>query len=514
MVDVLVIGAGGAGLTSALFAKSMGATVLVVNKSYPTNSQTSMAQGGINASLANMGSDSVESHISDTFKSANGLGDLEMIEELCQNAPEAIEWLESIGVPFSRTKESKISQRRLGGATSKRACYSQDYTGLKILHTLYDNSLKEGIDFLNEHYLLDLISDSGVVHGAILLDINSGEIKEVRAKSVIIATGGYGSIYRNFTTNSYGSTGDGLLAVQRAGGELRDMEFIQFHPTALKGSSILISESARGEGGYLVNSKGERFVDELLPRDRVAREIFYQIDSGESVYLDIRHLGEEKIMELLPQEVHLCRVHEGVDPISELIPIKPVSHYTMGGISVDRELRIDGLIGCFAVGECSSAKIHGANRLGGNSLLELIVFGKKAGLNAFNFSSKDRDGSLDSSILDRAVSDIEEIYNYKTSINFYGEWDSLGEEFYSRAGIIRDREALTILLDEVKALKESIKLMGIGDKSRVANTNLIDFLEFRNSLYLGEIVIKDALKREESRGAHFRSDFPNSREIV
>lgn len=370
MVDVLVIGSGGAGLTAAISAKAEGASVLVAGKYYPTNSQTSMAQGGINAALGNAGNDSVKSHIDDTIRSAHGICDKDMVRQMCENGHAAIEWLESIGVPFSRLDSAEssvksVAQRQMGGASAKRACYAQDYTGLKILHTIYDTCLKEQIEFLDEHYLLNLITKDGTVKGATFFNIRSGEVLQIDAKSVIMATGGYGSIYHGYTTNAYGSTGDGVAAVLRAGGAVSDMEFIQFHPTALKHSSILISESARGEGGYLVNEQGERFVDELKPRDEVARAIFSQMQNGQRVYLDLRHLGEEKLKELLPQEVELCKIHEHVDPAAELIPIKPVAHYTMGGIDIDHALEVNGINGCFAVGEYSNAKVHGANRLGG-----------------------------------------------------------------------------------------------------------------------------------------------------
>ncbi len=319
MIDVLIIGSGGAGLTAALAAKKEGASVTVVGKTYPTNSQTSMAQGGINAALGNVGEDHVSSHIADTIKSAHGLCDEDMVKQMCTDAPETIAWLESLGVPFSRLDNGKIgtqtiAQRQMGGASAKRACYAQDYTGLKILHTLYDTCLKEKIDFLDEHYLLNLITQDKTVKGATFLDIRTGEVKQINAKSVVMATGGYSSLYHGFTTNAYGSTGDGVAAVLRAGGAVSDMEFIQFHPTALKHSCILISESARGEGGYLVNESGKRFVDELKPRDEVARAIFSQMKEGQRVFLDVRHLGEEKLMELLPQEVELCKMHEHVDP--------------------------------------------------------------------------------------------------------------------------------------------------------------------------------------------------------
>ncbi|HID94620.1 MAG TPA: FAD-binding protein, partial [Candidatus Latescibacteria bacterium] len=315
-------------LSSALSAKELGATIKVVGKNYPTASQTSMAQGGINASLGNVTPDSIQAHIDDTIKSAHGVCDREMVELMCKDAEATIKWLEMLGVPFDRTPDAKVAQRQLGGASSRRACYAQDYTGLKILHTLYDNCLKEGIEMIEEHMLLNLIVEEGVVLGATFLDIIKGEIVEIRANVTILATGGYGSLYKNFTTNSEGATGDGIASVFRAGGEISDMEFVQFHPTALKNSSILISESARGEGGYLVNSKGERFVDELLARDIVARAIASQISQGENVFLDVRHLGEEKLLKLMPQEVHLCKLHENIDPAKELIPIKPVAHYT------------------------------------------------------------------------------------------------------------------------------------------------------------------------------------------
>jgi len=390
MIDILIIGSGGAGLATALSAKKSGANILLVGKKHSTTSQTAMAQGGINAPLGNITPDTIKSHIADTIKSAHGLCDIDMVTKMCSDAPKTIEWLDKLGVPFDRTPKGTIAQRQLGGASSKRACYAQDYTGLKILHTLYDNCLKEGIEIRDELFLLNLIVEDGVTKGGTFWDIAKGEVIQILAKSVIIATGGYGAVYKNHTTNADGSTGDGIACVLRAGGRLSDMEFVQFHPTALRHSSILISESARGEGGYLVNSKGERFIDELLPRDVVARAIFSQISQGEEVFLDIRHLGEERLLQLMPQEVNLARLHEGVDPVCELIPIKPVAHYTMGGIDVNSNLEVNGLKNCYAVGECSNAKIHGANRLGGNSLLEIVSLGRFVGEIASQSLSKEK----------------------------------------------------------------------------------------------------------------------------
>jgi len=530
MLDVLIIGSGGAGLTAALAAKEIStvdgiglgsASILVAGKTYPTNSQTSMAQGGMNAALGNLEEDHISSHIADTIKSAHGLCDEDMVRQMCADAPKTLQWLESIGVPFSRLDNGRsgvetIAQRQMGGASSKRACYAQDYTGLKILHTLYDTCLKEKIDFLDEHYFLNLITEKTstdtIVKGATFLDIRTGEVIAIHAKSVVLATGGYGSIYHGYTTNAYGSTGDGVAAVLRAGGAVSDMEFIQFHPTALKGSSILISESARGEGGYLVNSQGERFVDELQPRDIVARAIFEQYQNNQEVFLDVRHLGEEKLMELLPQEVALCKLHEGRDPAKELILIKPVAHYTMGGIDVDYALEVTGIKGCFAVGECSNAKVHGANRLGGNSLLEIIAFGKFAGENAYKQAVYASNKKADHRQLENDQKMIDGMFTLENSINFYEQREKLGALFYTKVGIVRENIPLQKALDVVIAMQINLVKMGVADKNRKNNSNLIEFLEFSNALLLAPTIISSALARDESRGAHFKLGFESENE--
>ncbi len=530
MIDVLIIGSGGAGLSAALAAKEAGASVLVVGKMYPTNSQTSMAQGGMNAALGNVEEDHVSLHIADTIKSAHGLCDEDTVRHMCAGAPKTIEWLETLGMPFSRIGDigvrpaddntkalssevrplRTIAQRQMGGASAKRACYTQDYTGLKLLHTLYDNCLKEGISFLDEHFLLELIVPDDTVKGAVVLDIRSGEVKQIDAKSVIIATGGYGGIYHGYTTNMYGTSGDGIAAVLRAGGAVSDMEFVQFHPTGLKHSAILMSESARGEGGYLVNSEGERFVDELKPRDEVARAIFQELSKGKEVFLDLRHLGAEKLMELLPQEVALCKLHEEVDPATELIPIKPVTHYTMGGIDVDYALEVNGIKGCFAVGECANAKVHGANRLGGNSLLEITAFGRFAGENAYKHAVYASSKPANSSVLHACQKKIERLFTQEAPINFYTHRKALGKRFYENVGIVRTEAGLTQALEEVVATQVALKKMGIQDRSKTNNQNLVEFLEFENALMLAPAIISAALARKESRGAHYRSDYPQS----
>jgi len=510
--NVIVVGSGGAGLVAALSAHASGARVVVITKEYPTRSQTCMAQGGINAALSNAGEDSVESHIENTLKSAHGLADEDAVRSLCESAPEALEWLDSIGVPFSRTKDSKIAQRTLGGASAARACYAQDYTGLKILHTLYDRCLAAGIEILNERYLLECITNKDedntpYICGVSVLNKRNSEIEVFASSSVILATGGYSRIFHKHSTNSVSSTGDGIASALRAGARVSDMEFVQFHPTALKGSSILISESARGAGGFLLNSKGERFTNELAPRDEVARAIDEEIAKGEDVFLDIRHLGAEFIDEELPQERKLAKLYENIDPVHDLIPIKSVAHYSMGGIEVDKNSStvVDGL---YAAGECANHKVHGANRLGGNSLLELVVFGKQAGENAAKYA-KGFDKELElSEQKSSSEKFIEELKSYPNEINFYEKHALLGELFYKNVGIRRDGADLENSLIEVKKLIEELPLMGIGDQSKECNTNLIEFMEFKNMLELSKLTLISAICREESRGAHFRVDKP------
>jgi succinate dehydrogenase/fumarate reductase flavoprotein subunit len=500
MVDVLVIGAGGAGLVAALSAKEAGASVQVITKTYPTRSQTCMAQGGINAALANVSEDSIQSHFENTLKSAHGIGDEKMIQKLCSEAPDALHWLNSIGVPFSRTEDGKIAQRRLGGASAPRACYAQDYTGLKILHTLYDQCNANDIDVLVEHFLLDLIVEDNRVYGASILDIKSGEVKNIYAKSVVLATGGYSRIYGKNSTNAFGSTGDGVAAAFRAGAGVSDMEFVQFHPTALKNSSILISESARGDGGYLLNKDGERFTNELAPRDEVSRAIYDELQNGGEVFIDIRHLGEEFIEHNLPQERKLAMQYEGLDPVFQIVSIKPAAHYTMGGIDVnyDSKSTLDGL---YAAGECANQKVHGANRLGGNSLLELIIFGRQAGINAAKYAAQN---SL--TYKEFSVQDLQQFIKSDCSEDFYAQKEELGEVFYLYAGIKRSEKELQNLKEKMLKLKNCFSQFGVRDGSKIYNTELVEFLEFKNMLEVSELVLEAALARTESRGAHFRVD--------
>ena len=505
LCDVLVVGAGGAGLTAALQAKESGAKVLLITKEYPTRSQTCMAQGGINAALGNVEEDSIESHIQNTLKSAHSIASTEAIEYLCSQAPAAIEWLDEIGVCFSRTEDAKIAQRRLGGASAPRACYAQDYTGLKILHTLYDTALKNDIEMISERYLLEILKENESVCGAKILNIRTGEVEIVLAKSIIMATGGYSRLYDKHSTNSSASTGDGIALAMEAGARVSDMEFVQFHPTALKNSSILISESARGAGGYLLNSDGKRFCDELAPRDQVSLAIYNEMAKGQEIFLDIRHLGEEFINAELPQERKLAKLYENVDPLYDLIPIKPVAHYTMGGIEVDENSStvVDGL---YAAGECANHRVHGANRLGGNSLLELIVFGKQAGASAAEYAKAH---TLSESLeVEREL----ETLNREPEVDFYEKKELLGELFYKNVGVSREKKELEEALAKVEEMILQLPKMGVKDSSKIYNTNLVEFLEFKHMLKLSSLVLISAISRDESRGAHYRADKPQESE--
>jgi len=529
MIDLLVIGSGGAGLSAALEAASQGARVVVACKSLPARAQTCMAQGGVNAVLR--APDTVDEHIADTLRSAHGLADETMVRRLCEAGPETIEWLDRMLVPFSRIDRPdqsarSVAQRRLGGVKHPRACHAQDYTGLKILQTLYDRCLEAGVRFFPEHTLLDLITGidrKGImrspvlsvtrtleprVHGGVFWNIAEGEVRTLTARATLIATGGYGELYHGYTTNAYGATGDGIAAALRAGATLSNLEFIQFHPTALEGSAILISESARGAGGHLIDENGERFTDELAPRDEVAAAIFERIRQGHRVYLDLRHLDPGMLEETMPQELHLCRLHADVDPLTQPVPVRPAVHYTMGGIDVDTRLAVRGLKGAYAAGECSDAHIHGANRLGGNSLLEIVAFGREAARHALTEHAEPDDASEEAA-RKRAEEWIGTLFAKPAEINLYHKRKILGKRLYHDLGIVRNEKLMADAEEYLDSLLEKLPHIGLKDRSRTHNQELVEHLEFENSLLLALATLHSARLRHESRGAHRRSDFPD-----
>ena len=447
MIDVLIIGSGIAGLTAAINASNNNSKVLVLSKTYPTHSQSVQAQGGINAVLYE-DDDSIDTHIEDTYKASCKLSNKDNIKIMCQNAKETIYWLDSIGVPFNRTNENKISQRKFGGTKKIRTCYSSDYTGLKILHTLYDKCIEQDIEFKNEHLLLNLIIEDDKCIGVTALDIKEGVVKEFLSKTTILATGGYAGIYTNHTTNSYSNTADGIAIAFDAGVELSNMEFVQFHPTSLENSNILISESARGEGGYLLDEKENRFIDELKPRDEVARAIYEKIEKNQKVYLDLRHLGIDKIKELMPQERNLAFDYSNIKIEEQLLPITPASHYSMGGIKTNKDAKTN-IKNLFACGECAETSIHGANRLGGNSLLEIVTFGKIAGINALNEAKKINEINKSGNTISKEINLINEIYNYPNEINFYDKKDEIGKLLFNNLGLFRNEIKILVLIDKI-----------------------------------------------------------------
>ena len=503
MYDILIVGSGGAGLSSAIRLKQRGFNVAILSKTHSTASQTSQAQGGINAVLNN-GDDSVENHINDTLISSHNLGDKDTISFMCKEASSSIKWLDDLGVPFNRDNSNNIAQRQLGGASNKRACYSSDYTGLKILHTLYDTAISLGIIFIDEFMMLNIIVEDEITRGITALEIKTSKVHQILAKSVVLASGGYGGIYHGYSTNSGATTSDGIISALNAGCELKNMEFVQFHPTSLKDKFILISESARGEGGYLVLKDGTRFVDELLARDIVAREITKKLLNNEEVYLDIRHLGFDKINHLMPQEYKLCYQFTGLKMDKDLIPIIPASHYTMGGIKVNKECKTN-IKSLYAIGECSAVGVHGANRLGGNSLLEIITFGKYLG----DTIPKDNSTHLDKEyeVFTKDKNFVKSLFSKNNDINFYTYKDKLGKLMYKKVGLFRDETNLFEALNKVKSYKNDFKKMGLEDKSEIYNTNLKELIEFKNMIECCEVVIQSALNRKESRGAHYRDDF-------
>lgn len=506
--DILVIGGGGAGLTAALEAAQNGSRVGLFSKTAPKRSQSVMAQGGINAALGNVQIDSIADHIADTLGGAAGLGDETAVTVLCENAPDIIARLDTLGTPFNRTSDAKIDQRSFGGASRKRTCFSSDMTGHAIVHTLYDQCLGyDNLKIYSEQILVSLLKEEERVTGARFFELATGKIVTVRAKAVILATGGYASIFFGHTTNTPQTSGDGIVAALNAGAIVKNMEFVQFHPTTLKQSSLLVSEAARGAGAYLINDKGERFVDELATRDKVTRAIQAELDGGREVFLDMRHLDPKVLDRDLHHETRQCRIFEGVDPRTELVPVKPSAHYTMGGIAVDVQTRVlsphGPIEGLYACGETACNGAHGANRLGGNSLLDILVFGEIAAQKAAAYAAE-QPGPQPKQADDKTI---QSYLDKPDGGDFYALRERFKENMNRNAGVIKSSTSLKKAKQELADIKSEFAKCGIADKALAFNTNLADYLDFANLLVNAELYLATALRREESRGSHIRSDF-------
>ncbi|HSC77926.1 MAG TPA: succinate dehydrogenase flavoprotein subunit [Candidatus Acidoferrales bacterium] len=538
--DAVIVGAGGAGLMAAVNLR--GKSVAVLSKLYPVRSHTGAAQGGIGAALGNVEEDHWEWHMFDTIKGGDYLVDQDAAEILAREAVETVYELEHWGLPFSRTPDGRIAQRRFGGHTREygkgpvhRSCYAADRTGHMILQTLFQQCVKDRVKFFDEFLVLDLLVEKGQTAGVVALSIADGRLHVFHCKAVLFATGGCGRIYE-ITSNAHALTGDGMAVAFRAGVPLEDMEFFQFHPTGIYRLGILITEGARGEGGKLINGKGERFMEkyaptllDLAPRDIISRCIFLELRQGHGVdgkwyvHLDLRHLGRDVIEKKLPDITDFVRTYLGIDPVSEPVPVQPTAHYAMGGVPTDNWGRVvtdeknTVLPGFYAAGECACVSVHGGNRLGTNSLVDILVFGRRAGRDIARYLKEGELAALPARPEERAQ---EWIARLREGDNGNGKSESVGplrdelqREMMDKASVFRTAENLAAAAARVRELQERYQRVRIQDRGEVFNTDLVEALELGFLLDVAEVTVEAALARQESRGAHSREDFPKRDDV-
>ena len=531
--DAVIVGAGGAGLMAALQLAGHG-HVAVLSKLYPTRSHTGTAQGGIGAALGNLEEDHWEWHMFDTVKGGDYLVDQDAAEILCREAIETVYDLEHWGLPFSRTPEGKIAQRPFGGHTKeygkapvRRSCYAADRTGHMILQTCYQQCIKNQVHFYDEYHVLDLLIEQGRCAGVVAMCLATGELHTFHAKAVLFATGGCGKMFR-VTSNAHSLTGDGMAVAYRRGIPLEDMEFFQFHPTGIYKMGILLSEAARGEGAILRNRSGERFMEryaptlkDLAPRDMASRAIYREIREGRGidgknfVHLDLTHLGKKVLDEKLPDITEFVRTYLGIDPLTELVPIQPTAHYAMGGIPTDLDARVvideknTPLPGFYAAGEVACVSVHGANRLGTNSLVDILVFGRRGGRDAAKFIKENDWAPLPAKADEPAKALVSGLKNSRGKERAADIRDVLQDEMMDKASVFREATGLTAMREKLRELRQRFRQVKIEDQSARYNTELLEVIELGGLLDDAEVLVESALVRQESRGAHFREDFPN-----
>jgi succinate dehydrogenase flavoprotein subunit len=517
--DVLVVGAGCAGMRAAIEAHDLGADVALLSKIHPVRSHSGAAEGGINAALGNASEDSPEEHAFDTVKGSDYLGDQDAIEILCTEAPGDVYQLEHWGAVFSRTDDGRIAQRPFGAAGAPRTAYAADITGHVLIHVLYEQVMKRDLQVYEEFFAWKLVIDDECCQGVIAWDLLNGGLKTIGAKTVVLATGGAGRLYTG-TTNAYACTGDGMAMALQAGVPLKDMEMMQFHPTTLSPTGVLITEGTRGEGAYLLNSEGERFLKnyapnamELASRDVISRAEQVEIDEGRgvngNVLLDMRHLGAEKIFERLHGTRELAMTFAGIDPIYEPIPVRPGAHYHMGGVDTDHELGITELEGLYAAGECACVSVHGANRLGGNALMETITYGRRAGAAAADWALTHTTVAVPPGIEVDAKRELKSLLDRSKGERPWKIRDELARTMHENFGVFRREKQMKEQERIVGYLRERYENVVVEDKGEVFNNDLTQALELGYLLDLASCMVVAGLERKESRGAHARPyDYP------